>query len=1609
MKLCFSIFCLIISAVPTFALEVAAPENVGISKVKIAKIRDHFQNEVDSKRIAGSVYAIARHGRIASVEAVGFRDAEAHSNMQPDSLIRIASMTKAITSAAIMMLQDEGKLSTLDPVAKYLPEFQNHRVLQTLEGPDVVTTPATVPITLHHLLTHTSGLTYGWFGPPKLDAIYNDKQINDFFVPTRDDLASRVRAIATMPLKFEPGSNWDYGVSVDVLGRVVEVVSGLTLEQFFYERFFRPLKMSDTHFAVPQNKRHRMASLYTPNTQNHIVKVGRDPITAGFLRFSDDYCFDDHPVLFAGGSGLVSTAKDYVRFLQMLLNGGELEGVRILSVDAVRSMTSNQIGKLNIPFGGHGDKFGYGFGVLTRSGIADDVASVGTYSWGGIFNTYFWVDPQERLIGVMMTQVFPYDQLTLREDFKRLVYDAIDDSGFEKRYWYTPGKEHANPHFNKRQLRVNGAEVSIHPSFATRSEPQSSGMARIRVDEDLRTIRRADLYCEVWGGHPKTENKRVSVNGRRLLRFPPVGTERGECTHQYHRFNLRPIDLVNGYNSLQFACDTGTTFWGHYIVDNASIQVGLTPKDKRVAELGVVDFEPTVDAVLTSDSNTMTISLSAREGSLSKIASVDYQGRYYGYDENGDGEWTDWHGMTKSRDGYGSIGTSDKAPFQLNWDVSMLPAQLKVQVRAVIHFEKRPDIVFRSRPSSAVNIPERYHHAIDWIRATNTPKPFWSRAGKKRTCLLQLPHDPSSIEKAELHVVAWTGGAGDVQEYFKINGHHFPVAEGHNHEVIYSKLPIDPKILQQGDNVVELLSDSEHHGIEILSPGPALVIRRQTNRLTLIENSMDPSAAGLDCYEVRTPHATFYLEKVGGGLSSVVDQDGNDWIGFHPEPGSGAGGEYRGFPNAVFKEAGSYFHPRNANTDPCTTQVVHADDDRIEISAVARNQLWKGRYVFTRDGCFFQMTKMPKDRRFWVLYEGTPGGQYDATDWWMSSSQTTKSVLTKEHRGDITAPEWMAFGDANLDRSLLVYHLEDDSYPDCFYQMQEKMTVFGFGRQGMRKFFDCVPQTFFIGLLETTAHDEIDTFTRSISHASLSDTMTANDTKRKKLEQNALTQSGDPKQGKRLFESDKRIQCSVCHKVAGSGGLVGPDLSMIGGKFDRPHLIESLLQPSTQIVEGYRSTLIVDDNGKVFTGIVLSENDQQLALIDSKNETILLDKADIEARNEQNISLMPEGLGDTLTSEEFTNLVAYLESLRPDQGKFGSNVAGPINLPKGFSLELIATGITGATALDIAPDGRIFVCDQTGHLRVVENDKLLTEPFVSIQVDSHWERGLIGVTVHPQFPKTPYVYICYVAKHPYPHHRLARLTADGNRAIEGSEQILLRGDDQRKFGGNVPAGHQGGAIHFGLDGKLYLGLGEQTAKKPSQDLAALQGKLLRLNADGSIPTDNPFYGQTTGKYRSIWALGLRNPFTFAVDPDSGHFFINDVGGNYEEINVASEAGLNFGWPIKDHGPTGSSEFTDPIHIYPQASISGGDFAPPNGDLPENLRGKYFFADFVHGWIRWLDPKSPQEAHPFLSGIRRPVDLRFDQSGNLYVLLRNAWVIDGKFQPGTGTLMKVSFE
>ncbi|MBI3281379.1 MAG: VCBS repeat-containing protein [Acidobacteria bacterium] len=376
----------------------------------------------------------------------------------------------------------------------------------------------------------------------------------------------------------------------------------------------------------------------------------------------------------------------------------------------------------------------------------------------------------------------------------------------------------------KGRVRVNAPEAVLHPQWGRRSETRQSGMMQIRMDEDLFLLDGAELYCELWGGHNGTRNKRVTLNGRTTYAIPEVGTADGYLTHHYPVIPLKLTDLVNGPNAVQFACDQGASFWGHFIVDNAALRVFLKRDHPDLAKSGLTGFGALVTA-RHGRGESLDIELIA--GHPAAIARVEFQGYYDGYDENGDGLTTDWHGFTKARRPMAILGVAEQAPFRIAWDTSMIPPQKEMAVRAVVHFRDHPDLAYIT-PQSPVAMPARRGATVRQFLCTDLPMAFTSRMNRVKTCSIRLDVDPASIERAELHVVVWDGGRGTVEAYFTLNGQGLPVAGEGKHDTIYSRLPLDPKLLKGGLNHIELRSDTEHHGIEVLRPGPALMVRYKT-------------------------------------------------------------------------------------------------------------------------------------------------------------------------------------------------------------------------------------------------------------------------------------------------------------------------------------------------------------------------------------------------------------------------------------------------------------------------------------------------------------------------------------------------------------------------------------------------------------------------------------------------------------------------------------------------------------------------------------------------------------------------------------------------------------
>lgn len=397
----------------------ASPESEGFSADRLKRIDTVMQGFVDSHSSAGMVTLMAREGKIVFSNVYGMADIEEKKPMTAETLFRIASMSKPITVVAALILYEEGRFLLTDPVSKYIPEFAHPMVIKPVDGQDIYSpyfgiVPAKKTLTVRNLFNHTSGFSYG-IGPHA--KMYADDNITVGLAPMQGTIGDMVKRLATKPLLFEPGERWEYGLSNDVLGYLVEVLSGQTLEQFCTERIFVPLGMKDTCFQVPPEKRSRLASRYARTRDGGLSKVPASEMIGGPTKY------------FSGGAGIISSAPDYLRFAQMLLNGGELDGVRILGRKTVELMSAVTNDSFYIWEGRdgvrstHGDRYAFGVGVRTES---DDLTPNGSYGWGGAFHTHFWIDPEEHVVGVFMSQLGGSDIRRQPRLFKDLVYQALE-------------------------------------------------------------------------------------------------------------------------------------------------------------------------------------------------------------------------------------------------------------------------------------------------------------------------------------------------------------------------------------------------------------------------------------------------------------------------------------------------------------------------------------------------------------------------------------------------------------------------------------------------------------------------------------------------------------------------------------------------------------------------------------------------------------------------------------------------------------------------------------------------------------------------------------------------------------------------------------------------------------------------------------------------------------------------------------------------------------------------------------------------------------------------------------------------------------------------------
>lgn len=392
-----------------------AEEN-GFSTDRLARIDRMVKEHVDAGKIPGAVVLIARNGKIVYHKAFGFSNLETRSPLQKDNIFRIASQTKAVTSLAIMMLFEEGKFLLDDPVSRYIPEFKNARVLTGFNWGDSTYSaePAKSDITIRQLLTHTSGIDYAAIGNQEFKALYAKAGVPSGIGNTNAVLADKIKTLAKLPLKHHPGEKYTYGLNTDVLGYLVEVLSGQPFDQFLKMRIFEPLGMNDTYFYLPSAKHSRLVALYATENEKLVrPSVVYDGVQPDYPLSNGSY--------FSGGAGLSSTTEDYAKFLQLFLNRGEYNGVRLLSRKTVELMLTNQLQPSMT------NQFGLGFGLETEKNDAGSILSVGSFSWGGAFNTHYWADPKEKLVGLIFTNMYNSPYWNLGDKYKVLTYQAITD------------------------------------------------------------------------------------------------------------------------------------------------------------------------------------------------------------------------------------------------------------------------------------------------------------------------------------------------------------------------------------------------------------------------------------------------------------------------------------------------------------------------------------------------------------------------------------------------------------------------------------------------------------------------------------------------------------------------------------------------------------------------------------------------------------------------------------------------------------------------------------------------------------------------------------------------------------------------------------------------------------------------------------------------------------------------------------------------------------------------------------------------------------------------------------------------------------------------------
>jgi len=590
---------------------------------------------------------------------------------------------------------------------------------------------------------------------------------------------------------------------------------------------------------------------------------------------------------------------------------------------------------------------------------------------------------------------------------------AAAQEGFYREHW-------AGPMPNGR-FRVNSPEAVLHPSFGKRFEAKSSGMLELDFPEDLFAFDRAELYLELWGGHPHTANKRVTVNGRRTLRIPETGTEEGHCTHAYPTFELDVSELVEGRNALQFACDRGKSFWGHFIVEKAALRGRLREGWKGCR------FE----LLARQNGEDVKFDLGGEKRCLDLVEKYDVESFYSGYAENGHIEQPAWHHRFSMAD---------------------LEEQGGIRFRAMLRLKGEPTLFYRTAETASLATPRR-DHQVTRVHPVTVPAPFWSRANRKQSVVFVIDARQLEIAAARLRMTIWDGGVDKLTRPFRLNGQPLEIGSAGKHDVVQVDLRLHAGMLRRGENVLELVSDTEHHGIEVLRPGPELLLTlRPQVSVSEVDHQGQPS------YRIETLSAAYVFHKEGGGLASLFDPEGNDWISYRPD--GRASGEFRGIPNL-----GDVFHPGYTGERGAKTELIEKGPGRVVLDVRARNGKWRARWEFHPDRA--EMTLLEAGGPYWFLYEGTPGGKLDLEAGWWMASDGLRRPLEAHMSQDLPDPEWVIFGNKVSRRVLQIINHQPADEPDQYWPMDGAMTVFGFGREYRccGKFLRTAPARFTVKLL----------------------------------------------------------------------------------------------------------------------------------------------------------------------------------------------------------------------------------------------------------------------------------------------------------------------------------------------------------------------------------------------------------------------------------------------------------------------------------------------------------------------------------------------------------------